>query len=296
MSNTELINAYFDNELSASEKKMFEDRLTRDTDLQQEYKFHEEIIEGIREVRRQSLKARLDKVQVGGSAGSSWTAGKITGLIGLVAVAGLAIYYLYPDNSDVQPIQTEEVITLNDSASDATDILTEDQENQSKEDTSELSGEKIEDNTAVTEDTPEQPAENIETIKPEVKVTEENKNPVVAPSFEDPKKADSNVTLPEGKVTGKAMVSTDNLEVAVNNTNKRYDFHYALENKQLILYGDFQNELYEILEFNTATMKSWFLSYGGSFYSLEQTNGKITSLEKVTDTALLNTLKEASKD
>jgi hypothetical protein len=295
MSNTELINAYFDNDLSDSEKKMFEERLTRDADLQQEYKFHEEIIEGIREVRKQSLKARLDKVQVGGSAGSSWTAGKITGLIGLVAVAGLAIYFFYPENSDVQPVQTEEVIVLDDSTDNVSDLPADDQNNQPDEIITEISEEKPEENATETKEHSE-PVDKTETVEPEVKVSEENKNPVVAPSFEDPKKTDSNVSLPEGEVTGKAMVATENLEVAVNNTNKRYEFHYALENKQLTLYGDFQNELYEILEFNTATMKSWFLSYGGSFYSLEQTNGKITSLEKVTDTALLNTLKEASKN
>jgi hypothetical protein len=289
MSNTELINAYFDNELNVSEKKMFEDRLARDTNLQQEFKFQEDIIEGIRETRRQSLKARLDKIDVGGgSTGSTWSAGKITGLIGLVAVIGLGIYYFYPENEPV-PVETQEVIALD-----------EEQDAPVTEPSASNTMEAEEETQAVQ---PEQPAtsdaqttETNETSQPAVEIREEDKNPVVAPSFEDPENKDTNVIIPENEITGSAMVTTDNLAVAVNNSNKRYDFHYTLDGKQLMLYGDFQTELYQILEFNTPEMKSWFLSYGGSFYSLKETEGKVQSLEKVTDPALLKTLKEASKE
>ncbi len=291
MSNTELINAYFDNELSASDKKMFEDRLARDTELQREYKFQEDIIEGIREARRQSLKARLDQIQVGGASagGSSWTAGKIAGMIGLAAVVGLGIYYFYPENEPevadtpvlIEQESTEEPAVQDENTAQLDSETTESADQPVPESTNE---------SVTEEETPV--AETEETNTPEIQ--EEDKNPVVAPSFEDPEGEDTVVDLPSGEITGKAVVATENLEVAVENDSRRYEFHYALENEKLTLYGNFEEDLYEILEFNTQEMKAWFLSFNGEYYRLEPTSGKVERLEKVTDARLLQTLKEAS--
>lgn len=297
MSNTELINAYFDNELNPSEKKTFEDRLTRDSDLQQEFKFQEDIIEGIRNARRQSLKARLDQVQVGGAStgGSAWTAGKIAGMIGLAAIVGFGIYYFYPGNEPVEtssPIVMEEN-TAEESNSQPTDIADE------SEDIVEVPASNEQEQPVVKE-VQETPAaeENVESTVAEQsnEVKEESKNPVVAPSFEDPRDEETNVNLPAGEVGGKAVVASENLEISVDNESRKYDFHYTLNEDKLTLFGNFENDLYQILEFNTSDMKAWFLSFNGDYYRLEPTEGKVEKLEKVTDAALLTTLREASKD
>jgi len=292
MSNTELINAYFDNELNASEKKMFEDRLARDTELQREYKFQEDVIEGIREARRQSLKARLNQVQVGGAAtgGSSWTAGKIAGLIILAAAAGFGIYYFYPE-SEPQLAETPAIIEepIRDEATQ-TPVTPEQQDTNKDEEPVGETPPVVNETTEAGEKTDEVPARE----ESETNVQEEVKNPVVAPSFEDPKGEETEIELPTGDISGKAVVASDNLEVAVENDSRRFDFHYALENDRLTLYGNFEEDLYEILEFNTADMKAWFLSFNGEYYRLEPTEGKVERLEKVTDNRLLQTLKEAS--
>ncbi len=296
MSNTELINAYFDNELNPSEKKMFEDRLARDTELQREFKFQEDVIEGIREARRQSLKARLDKIQVGGGAagGSSWSAGKIAGMIGLAAVVGFGIYYFYPENEPMvaeSPVLTEsqeEEVVQPDNTID----------NSTTEDITAAEAEEAREETpAATTEEPEVTSEEESAVEAEEEsadIREEDKNPVVAPAFEDPEMQDSDVNLPEGDLDGKAVVTSDNLEVAIDNDSRRYDFHYELENDKLTLYGDFENDLYQILEFNTDDMKAWFLSYDNNFYRLAPTKGRVEKLEQVTDGVLLQTLREAS--
>lgn len=293
MSNTELINAYFDNELNASEKKLFEDRLARDTELQREFQFQEDIIEGIREARRQSLKARLNNVDVGGasSGGSSWTAGKIAGIIGLAAIAGFGIYYFYPDNDPV--IQDTPVVIEEQQEEPATTLEAEPETSENTADATDAEEPEAQENiTASTAEEAEEGTETTDEEQPEVMA--ENKNPVVAPSFDDPDNEETTVDIPAGDVDGKAVVASDNLEVAVEADNRRYDFHYMLENEKLVLYGNFQDDLYEILEFNTNDMKAWFLSFDGKYFRLDPTNGKVEELQQVTDQQLLRTLREAS--
>ncbi len=299
MSNTELINAYFDNELNPSEKKMFEDRLARDSDLQQEYKFQEDIIEGIRNARRQALKARLDQVQVGGAAtgGSSWSAGKIAGIISLAAIVGFGIYYFYPESEPVEtssPIVMEEENDMQEPETQSADITDASEEivDEVAKDGETPTVAQSTQPTATTEEVEKAPEEE----KAADKVMEESKNPVVAPSFEDPRERETDVDLPAGEISGKAVVASENLEISVDSESRKYDFHYTLNEDKLTLFGNFESDLYQILEFNTADMKAWFLSFNGDYYRLEPTNGKVEKLEKVTDNAVLTTLREASKD
>ena len=105
MSNTDLINAYFGNEMTDVERQDFEARLQNDPELKSEYNFQKEIVDAIKEARRADLKSMLDKVPVsGGSTGANVSVGKVVSAVVVTGLVGLGIYYMWPEEST--PVET----------------------------------------------------------------------------------------------------------------------------------------------------------------------------------------------
>lgn len=307
MTNTEKINAYFDNELNAGEKQQLENRLREDMELKREFDFQKEIIDGIREARHMQLKAMLDRVPVGGAGGATFGTGKVLGVIGIAAVIGFGIYYFYPDNeAPLSENETPKEITMQDNGivqedpADELNALPQENNNASEvpavTEGDDVNGNEADDQNspATTEQSTPQTsdADGQEADQPR----EEIKNPPVAPTFENPASNDDVVKTPENIPAGKAVVASSSLEVSVQKDNRKYDFHYQIVNDKLTLYGDFDKELYEILEFNGKDGRSLFLSYQGAFYPLTRDGDKVQPLTEVTNPALLKTLKEAIRE
>jgi hypothetical protein len=59
-----------------------------------------------------------------------------------------------------------------------------------------------------------------------------------------------------------------------------------------MLYGAFEKNLYEILEFFTGENRTIFLYYKNSYYLLKPNGGKVSPLVPVNDPALLKKLRE----
>lgn len=283
MSNTEKISAYLDNEMSASERIQFEQQLVDDPALKREFDLQNEVIEGIKEARKQELKAMLNQIPVPGGTFGTITFGKIASGIAIIGALAIGIYYISTKDEDKVIQETvEEPIKVKPE-------VTEEKVDQ------DLNTEQIVDNEAseeksdalIQEENSREPArvksEPIDKTKSENKQPE-IKRPSAAPVFES---SDSDsLEAPTDAIVKNASGNITSLDVKVESDHNKYDFHYQFNRGKLHLYGDFDKELYQILEFKTKAEKALFLYYDGKFYPLNKNQVRIVELTPVTDKSL----------
>ena len=125
--------------------------------------------------------------------------------------------------------------------------------------------------------------------------------PVVEqPNFEKPEAMDEfgmeeeeteDITVPESYSTDKKeSLTKSNIEVLTDNTRKKYSFHYQFSGEKLYLYGSFDKDLYEILEFNSDNQRTVFLYYRNKYYPIFSDTKKITPLEELDQKSLIEKL------
>ena len=88
------------------------------------------------------------------------------------------------------------------------------------------------------------------------------------------------------------MSKTPSIAVEVDSENKKYDFHYQFAQDKLVLYGPFEKNLYEIMEFISEDKRTVFLYYQDRFYFLKDDTEKLKPLGAIQDPALIKKLKE----
>jgi len=289
MTNSELINAYLDNELNDADRLRFEERLSQEPALKQELALHQDIIEGIGNARKAQLKNRLNQVDVGGNAG--WSTAQVVGTVVLVAAGIAAIYFLYPsaESTDANKATTNEITTTERPvvAQSEEDLMASEEKTETVDE--DLSAPvETEEITSAQDD---QPADEEELVTENEERQPEDKRPVVAPSFDNEDAERVEVTAPDGAVLGEVVTGDTRVDVEVIRNMPNRDFHYAFEDNTLRLYGNFDADLYEIIEFNSDKGKRWFLSYQDRYYSLDSSASGIMPLKEITDNKLLDVLK-----
>ncbi|UII20966.1 hypothetical protein [Fulvivirga ligni] len=313
MSKVEQIDAYFGNEMTDAEMLNFENSVHNDPSLKKEFEFQQEIVNSLREARKAELKAMLNAVPVSGgmSTGSSLSLGKVVSMVAAVAILGTSVYFIADSDKGVQQekaitptIKQEPVLEP------AKEVATSSIEEESNTDLSEgAAADMIAEETTTTTQEPSAPLRETETVAAKAneanetntnKVTASESKPVVVtkPNFNKPDvssfgtvpdKRDS-LEAPGGNLAGNRYKEQKGVEVEVENGSRKYDFHYQFKDGKLFLYGDFDHNLYEILEINANSDKSLFLFYQSKYYSLDKSQAKTTSLEALTDSKLINRL------
>ncbi|MEO0552888.1 MAG: hypothetical protein AAF149_06805 [Bacteroidota bacterium] len=285
MDNLELIDAYLREEMDSSQKSSFEKKLASDPDLKGQFEFQSKIVAGIKEARKMELKAMLDQVAVGGF--QSISLGKTAATF---LVAGLVVWSIYyfnraPEEQQFLPIAQE--------SESAEDLIIE------NEVISEPATEKTEKESTVDQqadqlstDTQRTGSANINEGEPVISEPKINKPELISDFEGDGSDADSLLAPGSVAVNGETK-ELSSIDVSVDNTKKKFTFHYQFKNGRLFLYGDFSSDLYEILEFNTDRKKALFLFYKGKFYDLDGKNERIVELKTVKNKALVAKLEEA---
>ncbi len=292
MSNYNLIDAYLDNELSMEEKLSFEQQLSKDPGLRQELSLQQELIEGIREARKMELKAMLDAVAVGGSGmGNSISVGKFIAGIVLVGVVTWGVFYFTE-----QAPEREYVPVAENTSESLEDMLKVQQEETAVEEEAQpAEGEEpVQQQIAVQAEAmkDEQPVAETSNEVPAISQPDIRKPETIA-AFEGGEEAVDSLHAPGSTRVEKKESSMSTIDVKVDNTKKKYTFHYQLKGGKLFLYGDFSSGLYEILEFNTNEGKSLFLYFKGKYYALDDNRERIVKLEPVRGRSLIEKLEEA---
>jgi hypothetical protein len=90
--------------------------------------------------------------------------------------------------------------------------------------------------------------------------------------------------------------TSPSIAVEIDTKNKKYDFHYQFKDGKLFLYGPFENDLYEILEFFSDDKRTMFLFYQENFYLLKDDNEKLKPLGAIQDPSLIKKLKDYRKN
>jgi outer membrane biosynthesis protein TonB len=271
----ELLDDYLSGRMDAEGRASFEGKLNADTELQQAHDLQSQLIEGIRQARISELKALLNNTPVPAiSTGSTLL--KAGAWVLVAAAAATGVYY-WLGNNDPLPADTPVVSAPADS---------EPSTDQSQEPT-----------VATQQPEPHetaQPKTETENKSSESEASKPVKKPDVRPyeptSESDDSRPDNVVPQVDNNTESPVVAST--VEVEIDNSSRKLDFHYQFRDNKLILFGTFEKDLYTILEFFHENKRTVFLNYNSSYYLLDESKDKPTPLKAVTDPALLQKLKE----
>jgi len=289
MSNFELIDDYLSNKLRGAEKEAFEKQLNNDPSLKSDLDFQKQIVEGIRTARAAELKNMLSKVPVGGSTVTmDFSVMRMAAGIITAGVVGAAIYF-FVTRGETPPFD-KAATDFNKSTEELKKPETQ------PEDVTKVATDSLKEVTpAVT--TPEKeirkPARKQDKPQQEVRPAEKPKLEVADPSSELESSDNTKSENPTANIR-RSDITPSHIQVDIDSSNKKYDFHYQFVNGKLMLYGTFDKSLYEVLEIN-GSKHAVFLFYKDAYYLLDQDQHKATKLEPITDTALISKLKEYRK-
>ncbi len=281
----ELVDSYLANRLDTNEKASFEKKLEADPNLQSEFEFQRRLISGIKSARAAELKSMLSNLPIPASETSetTWVGKAVIGCL-IAGLVGTGLYF-YLDHEKTDKNETT--------------IIKENTVGSTKKETT---------NTSIpAEPNPVAVQEEVQTVKVEEKTTsksttkktdsakanegkvaEKRKLEVFDPTHEMENNGEQNNSKTE---TG-SIATTSAIAVETDNTNKKYTFNYQFKNGKLFLYGSFEKNLYEILEFFDESKRTVFLFYKENYYLLNEDNQKVKSLTPITDSVLLKKLKE----
>jgi hypothetical protein len=282
----ELLDDYLANRLTGPDKTTFETRLQADPDLSSEFQLQSRLVKGIKDARIAELKAILNNTPIpplphGGTA----LVGKLavgTFVAGLVATG----IYFYTDKTEtITPAETviEQQTPADTQITDSTPVAEQDTETTATE--------------PIAETKVEEPKKDSEKRKSTRKQTTQPAEQPVLDVYDpaDEGVADNgetDVEEPAGERTNPVKAGAPAIAVEVDRENKKYNFHYQFKDGQLYLFGPFEKNLYEIMEFFSEDKRTVFLYYKEGYYLLEENNEKVKSLKLISDPELIKKLKE----
>ena len=202
----------------------------------------------------------------------------------LAAVTAFGVYFWLTPASDNQPVQPSDTVL------------------QQSETESSESNDPVEEPASSSEtDSPEEPAITDSGEPKEEPTVRRKSSPVTKPEVKpyDPTEETETSSQPDEIVLIESEESTgtvvsSSVEVEIDATSRKLDFHYQFRDNKLILFGSFEKDLYTILEFFHENKRTVFLSYNSAYYLLDESKSKPTPLKSVTDPALLKKLQEFS--
>ncbi|GIL21641.1 MAG: hypothetical protein BroJett042_01540 [Bacteroidota bacterium] len=279
MSNFDLIDDYLTNRLSEAQKESFEQQLAADPSLKADVEFQRQIIESVKRARAAELKSMLNNIPI--SPVSKFTSLKVAaGIVGGALLIGSV--YLFSSKEPEQPV-TEPIDSVVMTESEIVSADINESEEVREEATTTHTQQKETSNKAET--TIKAPAVKKEVAKPALEVIDPSAELVGSTSSP----VNHGATIPTAPVT-----EVKSLEVAIDGSNKKYKFHYQFAAGKVVLYGSFDDSLYEIIELNGGK-HAVYLYYQKKYYNLDDQATDITPLQVVTDKSILNKLENYRK-
>ncbi len=287
MENSQKIEAYFNNELSSADEQQLIKELESNPELKQDFEFQQDIVEGLKSYRKEQLIARLNEVKI--ISTTQHLVVKVISSVAVVAVVGLGAYFFYYTNNNESRLLSEAAKTsISDPGIDDPQLLIEDVPEQ--EPINETQQDLIVENKEVDVKQTPQPA------VPKENIISEKTPEVTMPDIVDPfetEVAEDNVeedlSVPANTTTTELNLRSK-LDVEIK-MKRKYNFHYQLIEQKLVLYGDFEDEPFEILEINKDNGGiDLYLYYKDNFYGIDQGSKKIEPLKEIADPVLIQRL------
>jgi hypothetical protein len=289
MSKNELIDAYFEGGMTEGESQDFLNQVSNDADLKQEFNFQSDIIEGLKQARISELKTMLNNVPVSGGFGSINILSKIASVGGVILVAGLSYYYFSDNSSEQIQIKPKHTVESIDDLIVSNETLSTDTDNtiSSSQEIEEKADIQLKE-TAISKNNTVKGSEK--SLAPQI-----NKPTLIEP-LELTEESDEEFETPSSGIADKSSSPLSAIDVELDNSKKKYSFHYQLKDGKLFLFGSFDKGLYEILEFNSSNGKTLFLYYKDKYYGLSKTQDAISPLNEVTEPTLITKLEVVRKE
>jgi hypothetical protein len=285
--NLELLDDYLGNRLNADEKLAFEKSLEQDISLRKELDLQQRIVNGIRKARTAELKQMLNNVPVSSLPQEGPSA--IAKVATWVVVAGLVstgVYFYFRGEEAVN--KQQESTTQTESAPDNINAIDPNASAVPKSETPAITKSEAA-KTDASENSEPSPNDTPESIVPE------SSDPAIAPAardvFDPSEEAKSNDPITAIEGAKPSTSATPSIDVKTD-AGTRYDFHYQFTEDKLMLYGVFEKNLYEIMEFFSNNKRTMFLYYKDNYYLLNEENEKVKPLKPISDEALLKKLKD----
>lgn len=273
----EMMDDYLSNRLSAEDKAAFEQQVQADPQLAQELNIQQGLVEGLKQARVVELKSMLNNIPVSPVSGGS---SLLTKVGTWAVVAGLVItgIYFFSTQKEETPSGTKQVAEQTPEEAEPT-------ANEVPETEPEVTPEK--------EEEPVKPADKTEKKKadPQPEVTEPAPaKPDVFVPADETDDATKQYEREQMENIKKAFV-TSSIVVETDTMSKKYSFHYVFRDSKLILYGAFEKNVYEILEFIGDEKRTVVLFYKSNYYLLDIAKSEPTKLSPIRDPKLLKMLK-----
>lgn len=290
----ELLDDYLTNQMSDQDRSAFEQKLKADPDLQHEYALQKRLIQGIKDARVAELKSMLNNVAVPtGGAGNALGTKVLLGTLATIIIAGAAYWFLKQDQIAVPATETrteETVPSAEPPQSAAMPDVRSEQPSAKKEQPAEQDKNQT---SAGTEHSKPSLAKKPDPLAaPGEKKSEKSEGPVLdvfTPENDVNNPEDGNANIDN---TTDLTPAASSLIVETDRNNRRYNFHYQYKEGKLFLYGPFEKNLYEIMEFFADDKRTVFLYYKDHYYLLPEGDQQIRPLSAITDPELLRKLKE----
>jgi hypothetical protein len=288
----ELLDQYVSNRLTPQDKVAFEQKLASDASLKNEYTIQQRVVEKIREARVKELKTMFNNVPASSlETGGPSIVGQVALWVAVVGAVGTGSYFYFnqEQKTDEQLLAKQDEIK-----NEAPQTETVPQKEEATKQDSPAPNENNASDTA----TPSAEATEEETKLPNaphgVTADEEPKAPVPLDVF-DPSQENENTketTTPNKNITETTPLAKSSIVVETDSNNKKYNFHYQFKGGKLYLYGTFEKNLYEIMEFFSGSKRTVFLFYKDSYYLLSEENDTIKPLAPINDPTLIKKLKD----
>jgi hypothetical protein len=278
----EQVGAFLDNELKGDELTSFNNELASNPELAKELNYQEQLIEGIKKSRHAELKSRLDSIQIGNGFWSGSVVKIATGVL-IISGIGFGIYQVSTPETVIENVAPEIEVLNQDAPEEIPDPIIENEIPQEVEsDVSKDSSEEtqISESTKVA-DSEDNSLEYIET--PNVPQPE---------AFEMENPAEEELELPENFLGTEEKPMESKFEVEIITNKRKYPFHYQVDSGRLLMYGDFDEEPYELLEINVNEEKKLYLYFKDQYYEIEESAVEITPLQKVSNKFMINELEK----
>jgi hypothetical protein len=278
---TEMIEEYILDRMDSGQKAAFEQLLTKDPLVKQEFEVQKDIIQSIQNTRKAEFKARLNKIEV--SSGLGWSnASKIAASLLLVSSIGAGAYFLYnQDNAPVsKPVETIQEIVISENKEEQIDKTIDIEKQAEKTPT-------VSSNTKVAEETKIKPVKKEKSIASSPEVTAQVNIPQISESFSGSDNIEKSISLPNSEVT-KAIDTKAKLDVSLVEDAGEIGYQYF--NNKLFLFGEFSAGKYEVLELNNARKKEMYLYFKNEYYYLNPNTFDKTQLKNIKNQEIINQL------
>lgn len=285
MRNFELIDDYLTNRLSEQDRKSFEQQMDADPALKADVELQKEIIQGLKAARVAELKAMLNKVPISATGTYLSPLRIAAGVIGTVVLA-TGLYFYFNTNDNLTPANE---------SNPPTDTITKQEQispelKEDKDTSPQINELNTSPKAAGSEDNAIQ-SEKQGTDPVDSNTKQESKPAIdlVDPTEELNDNAPG--TSPVKSGANNSTISVAKINVDIISTERKYKSHYQFINGKLVLYGNFDNGLYEIIEVNAQRSRSLFLYHKTSYFLLDETQHEITALKEISDPVLIEKLK-----